>query len=228
MIDEIDHSLKEWIAAVIGESFDVSFEHPGKSNNKPTVSVYLFSMENAAPSTSARDIPLQITLSYLITVHADNQLELHKNLGNLLLAAKSRSDLEVGFPALSADFWQAFGTVPLPHFSLRLPLIMARNFEQAPIIKTPPRIEVGTISNIKGFISGPSKQPLAGAKITLTNTKAVAYTDNKGLFSIAADAKSMQEFNCKIDFKGKQFSVSMPMQRTQNAPITIHLDNLEV
>lgn len=105
---------------------------------------------------------------------------------------------------------------------------MARNVGQTPTIKAPPRIDISSITNIKGFVFGPSNQPIANAKVTLTSTKTVAYTDNKGLFSIATDSKVLHEFNCKIDTKGKQFSVSVPMQKMQNAPITIHLDTLEV
>lgn len=228
MIDEIDHRLKEWIAAVIDSKYDVTFEHPGVKDNKPTVSVYLYQMENSVPRSVTREIPLEITLSYLLTVQSESQLDSHKNLASLLFAAKSRSDLEVGFPSLTADFWQAFGIAPLPHFTLRLPLVMARNIEQVPTIKAPPRIDINSITNIKGFIFGSSNQPVANAKVTLSSTKTIAYTDNKGLFSIAANSKMLHEFNCKIDTKGKQFSVSVPMQKTQNAPITIHLDTLEV
>ncbi len=228
MIAEIDHDLEEWIATVIDSKYKITFEHPGIRDNKPTVSVYLYQMENSIPRSVAREIPLEITLSYLLTVQSESQLDSHKNLGNLLFAAKSRSDLEIGFPSLAADFWQALGIAPLPHFTLRLPLVMARNVGQVPTIKAPPRIDIDSITNIKGFVLGPSNQPIANAKVTLANIKTVAYTDNKGLFSIAADSKALHEFNCKIDAKGKQFSISVPMQKTQNAPITIHLDTLEV
>lgn len=228
MIDEIDLRLKEWIATVIDNKYEVSFEHPGRTDNKPTVSVYLYSMENSMPRSVGREIPLEISLCYLLTVQSENLQESHQKLGNLLFAAKSRSDFEVDFPCLPAAFWQAFGTPPLPHFSLRLPMIMVREIEQTPRIKTPPRIDLGSITNIKGFILGPSNHPIPGAKITLTDTKTFAYTNNSGLFSIAADTKSAHELNCKIDAKGKQFSISVPMQKTQNAPITIHLDTLEV
>ena len=228
MIDEIDQSLKEWVATVIDSKYEVSLEHPGITNNKPTVSLYLYSMDNSMPSSTARDIPLEITLSYLLTVQSENLLESHRFLGNLLFAAKNRSDLEVDFSALPAEFWQSFGTPPLPHFCLRLPMVMPRKTEQIPKIKVPPRIDIGSITNIKGFILGPSNHPIPGAKITLDNAKTVAYSDNKGLFSIAADTKALHEFSCKIEAKGEQFSITVPMKKTQNAPITIHLDTLEV
>ena len=228
MINQIDCRLKEWIITVIDSKYDVSFEHPGKMGNNPMVSVYLYRMENSMPRSVAREIPLTITLSYLLTVQSENPLEAHQNLGNLLFAAKSRSDFEVDFPSLPADFWQALGTPPLPHFSLRLPMIMPRKTQQLPKIKAPPRIEISSLTNIEGSVLGPADQPIPGAKITLTHSKTVTYTDNRGSFSIATDAKNLQEFNCKIDAKGKQFSISVPMKKNQSEPITIHLDTLEV
>lgn len=230
MIDEIDHRLTSWIATVIDSTYEVTLSPPSINNKKPLVSVYLYDMKNAAIGSTAREIPVEITLSYLITVQSENPVESHKNLGHLLLAAKSLpdSDIEVGFPSLSPQFWQALGIFPLPHFSLSLPLAMARSVEPVPKIKTPPRIDVDSVSNITGLVLGPNEQPLQGVKVTDTHTKAVAYTDQKGLFSMATTAKSLHKFDCSVDAKGKQFSISIPMQKEHNAPIKIHLNTLEV
>lgn len=230
MIDEIDHRLKSWIATVIGSAYEVTLSPPSINNKKPLVSVYLYDMKNAAIGSTAREIPVEITLSYLITVQSENPAESHKSLGNLLLAAKSLSDsdIEVGFPSLPPQFWQALGIFPLPHFSLSLPLTMARSVEPVPKIKTPPRIDIDSITNTTGFVLGPNEQPIQGAKVTHTHTKVVAYTDKKGLFSMATNSKSLDEFNCSIEAKGKQFSISIPMQKEQNTPIKIHLNTLEV
>ena len=228
MIDIIDHRLKEWITTVIDGKFEVTFAPPGIKNNGSAVSVYLFSMENSIQRPSvAREMPLQITLSYLLTVHLEDQIESHRYLGNLLVAAKSRADFEVEFPSLSAHFWQAFGVPPLPHFSLRVPLTVARDVEHVPRIKIPPRIDIGSITYIKGCVLGSADQPIANAKVTLINTKTVAYTDNQGLFSITADAKA-KELNFRIDTKGQQFEKSLPAENIYSAPIIIHLNNPEV
>jgi hypothetical protein len=230
MIDEIDRRLKEWISTVIDSQFAVSFEHPGAERNQSAVSVYLYNMEYSTPNSATREIPFQISLSYLLTVQSEDQVESHKCLGKILYAAKSQSDMEVGFPALPAQFWQAMGTAPLPHFSLHMPLVVPRETERCPIIKAQPHIDIGAIIHITGVVVGPFDQPIPDAKIMLPHSKTVVYTDNKGLFSIAADANSQRAFSCKIDAKGKQFSVSVPMQqilKTPHAPFTIHLD-LEV
>ncbi len=228
MIDEIDHRLKEWITKVIDNDYEVSFEHPGTEDNKPIVSVYLYSMENSIPKSALRALPLEITLSYVLTVQSKDQLQAHQNLGNLLFAAKARSDLEVDFSALPANFWQAAGSPPLPYFILRLPLVMIRKTEPVPRIKVPPSVNISTLNSINGFILGPSNYPIPGAKITLTSTKTVSYTDNKGAFTITVDAKNLQELDCKIDAKGQQFSKIISVAKSQTAPITIHLDTLEV
>ncbi len=230
MIDEIDCRLKEWIATVINGQLAITFEHPGTKQAQPAVSVYLYNMEYSAPNSATREIPLQIALSYLLTVPSDDQIESHKYLGKILYAAKSQSDMEVGFPALPAPFWQAMGTVPLPHFSLHIPLMIPRERDRSPTIKTRPHIGISTITHITGIVVGPSDQPIPGAKIMLPHSRTVTYTDDKGLFSTTADANSQRTFNCKIDAKGKQFSISVPMQqilKTPHVPFTIHLD-LEV
>ncbi|SEN41157.1 Pvc16 family protein [Nitrosomonas marina] len=230
MIDEIDRRLKEWIAMVIDGQLAITFEHPGTERNQPTVSVYLYDMEYSTPNSTTREIPVQISLSYLLTVQSDDQVESHKYLGKILYAAKSQSDMEVGFPALPAQFWQAIGIAPLPHFSLHVPLMIMRETEHIPTIKAQPHIGISPVTQITGVVVGPSDQPIPGAKIMLPHSKTVAYTNNKGLFSIAADANLQRAFNCKIDAKGKQFSISVPMQqilKTPHTPFTIHLD-LEV
>ncbi|MDR4513894.1 hypothetical protein [Nitrosomonas sp.] len=230
MIDEIDSRLKEWIATVIDGKLAITFEHPGAERSQPTVSVYLYDMGYSTPNSTTREIPLQISLSYLLTVQSDNQVESHKYLGKILYAAKSQSDMEVGFPALPGQFWQAIGTVPLPHFSLHVPMMIMRETDHCPVIKAQPHIGISPITHLTGVVLGPLDQPIPDAKIMLPHSKTVVYTDNKGLFSVAADANSQRAFNCKIDAKGKQFSVSVPMQqilKTPHAPFTIHLD-LEV
>lgn len=228
MIDEIDLRLKDWIASVIDSNFQVSFEHPGKMENKPTVSVYLYSLDNSMPTSIAREISFQITLSYLLTVQSENQMESHQTLGKLLFAANERTDFEVEFPDLPTGYWQSFGTEPLPYFIIRLLFVKARKAEQVPRIIEPPHIDIDTLTNIEGIVLGVNNQPITAAKITVDHTKTVTYTDRKGCFLIAADSKSLEKFNCKIDTQGKQFSISLPIQKTQHKPITIHLDNIEV
>lgn len=230
MIDEIDRRLKEWIAKVIDGKLAITFEHPRAELSQTTVSVYLYDMKYSTPNSTTREIPLQIALSYLLTVQSDDQIESHKYLGKILYAAKSRPDMEVGFPALPAQFWQAIGIAPLPHFSLQVPLMIMREAEHVPTIKVQPHFDISSIIQITGVVVGPDDQPIPGAKILLPHSRTVAYTNNKGLFSIAADANLQRTFNCKIDAKGKQFSISVPMQQilnTPHEPFTIHLD-LEV
>lgn len=228
MIDEIDFRLKKWIATVIDSTFQVSFDHPGKIENKPTVSVYLFNLDNSMPASVAREIPFQVNLSYLLTVQSSNQMESHQTLGKLLFAAKDQSDFEVGFHSLPSGFWRAFGTVPLPYFIIRLQLIKQRKEEQVPRIIEPPRIDIGNLTSLDGIVLGPNNIPIAAAKITLDHSKTIFYTDKNGCFSIATDLTSRKSFNCKIDAKGKKFSISVPFEETQYKPITIHLDTIEV
>ncbi|MFW5443966.1 MAG: hypothetical protein ACKE51_06645 [Methylococcaceae bacterium] len=228
MIDEIDFRLKEWIATVIDSNFQVSFEHPGKIDNQPTVSIYLYNLSNSLPTSVAREIPFQINLSYLLTVQSENHLEAHQMLGELLFSAKEQTDFEVEFPSLPADYWQSFGTVPLPYFIIRLILVKARKSVQAPTIVEPPRVDIGTLISIDGVVLGADNIPVSAAKITEERTKIISYTDRNGCFSIATDSASRKKFDCKVDVKGKQFRVSIPIQKTKNKPITIHLDTIEV
>ena len=228
MIDEIDFRLKKWIATVIDSNFQVSFDHPGKIENKPTVSVYLFKMDNSMPTSVAREIPFQVNLSYLLTVQSENQMESHQTLGKLLFAAKEQAGFEVDFHSLPSGYWQSFGTVPLPYFIIRLQLIKARKEEQVPKIQEPPRIDMGNLTSLEGIVLGSNNIPVSAAKITLDHWKTISYTDNNGCFSIATDSTSRKSFNCKIEAKGKQFSISIPFEEIQHKPIKIHLDTIEV
>lgn len=226
MINEIDFRLKNWAATIIGDQFDISFEHPRKIDNKSEVSIYLFALENAPTTSLAREIPMQMALSYLITVKADDQVMSHKLLGTLLLAAKSSSDFEIGFPAFSPEFWLAFGVVPMPYFIIKVPLIIPRQLIPEPTIKLQPTINVSPIARLTGLVLGPTKVPIHGATVIVGTSKSL--TDKNGLFVIAVDTKNQHEFNCKVEVKGRQFSISLPLPEEPNMPVIIHLDALEV
>ena len=228
MIDEIDHRLKKWLATVIDDNYQISFEAPGRVKDQPVLSVYLYAIENAAPISTTREIPFQAILSYLVTIQSKNQIEAHKFLGKILLEAKSRSEFEVGFPALSADFWLAFDVMPLPHFSLRYPLTVARKSDTAPKIKSPPQVEIGSITQLTGIVVGPGSQPISRAKVMHSKSKTVTYTDQSGRFSISTKMNQLNDFKFQIDAKGQHFEIEVPLKESHNSSVTIHLDSLEV
>lgn len=229
MIDDIDQKLKEWVTTIIDGEFDVSFDHPGIKKTGSVVSIYLFNIENAIQrSSNARNIPMQLTLSYLLTVHTEDPIAGHRYLGDLLYAAKSHTDYEVEFQPVSSLFWQAFGTPPLPHFCIRVQVSMSRETVDVPRIKIPPRVEIGSMISIKGCILDSGNQlPIPNAKVTLLNTKTMANTNTHGYFSISAD-ESAEVYNFIIEFKGRRFEKSFPGENIRNTLMTIHLNNLEV
>lgn len=229
MIDKLDRQLKAWISETIKQDTDISFAPPSLSSDKTIVSAYLYKLDNSLANSTARNIPFQITLCYLITVQSNNPIESHKLLGELLLAANERSDINIDLSGFNADFWQSLNMPPQPHFVMKIPLTLTEQSNETPaIIKEPTIVDLGFIKNIKGLLLGPDKQPISGAKITSTSTNATVLTNNNGIFSITTGAKELKTFNCLIHTKGQQFSLSVPIKAEQNSPITIHLDTLEV
>lgn len=229
MIEEIDYALKNWIATILDDHYQISFKAPGESPTQPTLTIYLYGMENGSTLSSVRNISFQVTLLYLVTVQSSDPIEDHEVLGKLLFAAKSKSDLEVHCPMLPTDFWLALGAPPMPHFCIRHPLIVPRATKVTPKVKSQPQINLNSIATVEGFLYGPDRQPISGAKVISSKTRSVAFTDRSGKFIVSKKTSETNEFLCQVDAKGQSFQISVPLHEAKpNTPIIIQLDSLEV
>jgi hypothetical protein len=135
MIDEVDRSLREWIATVLGD-IPISLSPP-EGEEKDGVKLYLLDLLEGPAPRERRNQALQLKARYLITVAADAPEEAHRRLGELAFAALESPDFEVELGALPTSLWQAFGVKPRPAFFLRVPVRRERPARKVPLVLEP-------------------------------------------------------------------------------------------
>jgi hypothetical protein len=122
MISSIFNSLKAWICDVLGP-VEVTPDAPGPITGGRSVSLYVREiLESPSSGTSMKMDRLQVHLSFLVTTSGVSALEAGDDLAKLLFAAMMNKDIALDLTPVSAAEWSAFGVVPRPSFSFRIPL----------------------------------------------------------------------------------------------------------
>ncbi|MEJ2164285.1 MAG: Pvc16 family protein [Desulfobacterales bacterium] len=228
MIDEIDQRLSEWIGSVLGEDIEVSLLPPADMGDKKFVGLYLKDILPSAPARGTRRPPLQVLLRYLVTARAKSPQEAHRILGQLLFAAMEHAEYEVELEPIPAQVWQAFGTMPMPAFMLRLPLRLERPEKPVRLIRSPIEVQQSPLASLEGTIVGPEEIPLANARVELSTHNLVARTDRKGRFLFPTVPTEPALKKVRIIARGRELFKEVDYKKVQQKPLIIHFDVLEV
>jgi len=228
MIEDVDQRLIEWLGSVLAEDIEVSLLPPKDSGDKKIVGLYLKDILPSAPTRGARRPPLQVLLRYLVTCRAQNPAEAHHILGRLLFAAMEHPEYEVELEPVPAEVWKAFGTIPMPSFTLRLPLRFERPEEPVRLIRSPIEVNQSPLVSKEGTVMGPDETPLANARVELSTHNLVARTDSKGLFFFPAVPAQPAVKKVRILARGRELFKEVDFTKTKQEPLIIHFDVLEV
>jgi hypothetical protein len=228
MIEEVDQRLMDWIGSVLTDDIEVSLLPPRGTGDKKIVGLYLKDILPSAPTRGARRPPLQVSLRYLVTSWAQNPIEAHQILGRLLFAAMEHPEYEVELDPVPAEDWTAFGAIPMPSFTLRLPLRFERPEEAVKMIRSPIEVQQSPIVSMEGTVMGPDETPLANARVELSTHNLVARTDNKGLFIFPAVPAQPAVKKVRILARGRELFREVDFTKTKQEPLIIHFDVLEV
>jgi len=228
MIEDVDQRLIEWLGSVLAEDIEVSLLPPTDSGDKKIVGLYLKDILSSAPTRGNRRPPLQVLLRYLVTAWAQNPAEAHNILGQLLFAAMEHPEYEVELEPVPAEVWKAFGTIPMPSFTLRLPLRFERPEEGVKMIRSPIEVQQSPIVSRQGTVMGPDETPLANARVELSSHNLVARTDSKGLFIFPAVPAQPALKKVRILARGRELFKEVDFTKSKQEPLIIHFDVLEV
>lgn len=225
MIDDVDRALTSWIGS-IADGVDVLFSAPLSSTaERPTVSLYLLDIDQAAPVQRSVRRPLEITLRYLVTVFAPNVAEEHRLLGRLVFAALERADLAVDLRAIPPEMWAAFGAVPRPAFALRYPLVVERA-ARASRVRTAPEVRLAAAAPMRGVVLTPDDVPVARARLVLPGTDLTVYTDNDGHFDLGAAPRAALDSPVRVVAKGGEQLASATVD--EGGRVVIRFDPKEI
>jgi hypothetical protein len=184
VIAEADRRLSTWAADRV-PGVALSLEAPAGGREGEGVSLYLFEVAPAAEPARGGD-RLRAGLRYLVTTWAASVERAHELLGTLLTAALQEPDFEVDLQPASAVLWSAFGLVPQPSFTIRVPA--RQDVARAPArpVRRPLEVRVTGLAPLEGTVLGPDESPLAGANVELPALQLAAVTDWRGRFSFPA------------------------------------------
>jgi Carboxypeptidase regulatory-like domain len=222
MIGDIDQRLVTWIRTVL-DSVDVSLALPGPGGAAKQVSLYLMELAPQPAARSNRRPPLQMMLRYLVLPQADDPIEAHRMLGELIVSALESSDFEVEQDALSPTTWLSLGLAPRPAFVLRVPFRWERPEKLAPRVTQPLIIKQTSFASIHGQIVGPNAIPIADARVELPALERATTTDYLGRFQFSSVPAEPSEKQLRVRAKGKEFTVTTS-QADVGEPLVIHLE----
>ena len=220
MIKQIDQQLIEWVEAEL--KVTPTLEPPRAAEGELLLHLYLLELVDD-PLRRNTTRPLhQPALRYLVTAYADDPLEAHNLLSEMLYMAMTHPQYEVELEPLPSHTWSAFAVAPRPSFILRAPLPNEWQPEPAERVRA-----VGLVSKpvavFYGLLLGPQETPLAGARVELPNLNRSATTDSKGRFTlngVPAEGKKTLMFQAR----GRNLTRSFEETGAPDRPVVIHFD----
>ncbi|MBV7327526.1 hypothetical protein KFU94_04545 [Chloroflexi bacterium TSY] len=189
MIDQIDRTLKEWIAEVVSDgsrSIDISLRVPGGSNLGSGVNCYLWQLSENPPLRGLERTPNQILLRYIVTTWAETDEEAHRLLGLLAFAAMDHAEFEAQFEPIPSDVWLAFGIHPKPAFVLVVPLRQNLPRPERDYVRKPLVVGTSPLVELNGIVQGPDHIALSGASVIIPPLNRSTKTDRHGRFKFTA------------------------------------------
>ncbi len=221
MIDQVDVRLKAWVETVLG-TISIALTSPREIPTDPVVYLYLMRITPALAPPTAKRLPRQVLLHYLITARAPDPEQAHRLLGDLVLAALDgeNADFELDFEPLPVETWIALGVEPLPAFIIKIPLSRERPQREIPLVRVPMVIRAASITSLQGTVLGPQDQPLQGALVELASVRQYQRTDAQGNFRFASVPTDPQTQQLRVSAKGHELEVSVELSAE---PIVIHL-----
>lgn len=216
MLDCIDRRLEEWALSTVSD-VDVRFSMPLVKVETPTVVMVLLQMTNVEPSRGWVPRAEQFVLHYLVTVCAQAIDRALPMLDQLFIAALEDEDLSIDQRPILADVWETIGVRPQPSFRLVVPL-QAQDIERS---RRFARDEVEpALTTFDGVVLGPDDEPIPRARIEVSDTEDVVYSDRFGRFRFPTDITPSTESKLQVSASGLEESV---VERPSGKPIVIRV-----
>jgi hypothetical protein len=224
MIDSADQDLRDWVESVLPD-VEISFAPPATDWDNAIVNLYLIELRDAGTRRSPRqEAQAQVSLRYLISTWAADNIESHRMLGALLFAALERREFEIDLNPLPPETWTALGTLPRPAFVLQTPVRLPRGGRTAPIVRAPLVIEHAPTARLEGVVVGPDDVPISDAQVELAGLGHVTRTDRAGRFRFGIVPAGERALELRIEARGLSARVSAPELPETGEQLVIRFD----
>jgi hypothetical protein len=223
LIEQVDQQLRDWVIQVLGPT-TVTLDSPAPSPTGQGVSLYLYALNQAFPSSGSGALPLQIELRYLVSAWAEQPEEAHRLLDRLVFAAMTNPAFEIDLAPLPPETWLSYGVKPLPCFVLKAPVRIDRKEPLTPIVRKPLEVHATPVTQLEGTVLGPGDLPLANARVEIPFLDRSTRTDTHGRFQFQAVPADPGVRKLRVVLKGWSLDVELEQPSLARGPITVHFD----
>ncbi len=224
MIDEIDTELRDWAAAILEKSAQVSLAAPSNAP-ETVVNLHLSALLPAPPMRGDRRPPVQLALRYLVSAWASDVGERHRLLSVLAIGAMTNPQYEVELEPVPAEMWLALEATPRPSFYLKVPLRQELPEPRAKMVRKPLVVQGTTLSALSGTVVGPGDVPLANARVEIPSANLATETDYAGRFRF--NGVPVDPVTKVIRVRARRHEMAVEVKTGRDEPVLIRFDQLE-
>ncbi|HLH61551.1 MAG TPA: hypothetical protein VKV20_07695 [Ktedonobacteraceae bacterium] len=226
MIDSVDRDLQEWVRTVL-PGVDVFLGLPQHLDGKQGVNLYLLALSDPPPAWMNRQPATRVALRYLVTTWAEDEMEAHRMLGQLVLAVMENREYELDLAGLPATLWAALGVAPRPSFTLCAPLRIEPPVLDTKLVKGPLVIRGAPVTSLQGVVLGPGNIPIVGASVEIPALALTNHTDAKGRFYFSSVPGEPRSIQLLVKARGRTQSVTVEQPGSDREPLAIRFDSFD-
>jgi hypothetical protein len=227
-IEQADLRLKEWIAESTSGapgSISCSLGAPAAGAAGQGFSCYLLDIHETNYLSQANQLPLNLTLRYLVTAWAAKPEDAHRLLDRVITRAINEPQLESEFQPVPLELWRALQILPQPCFFLRVLVRLERvKPKEAPMAREL-RLDLEPVASLSGRVLGPKDTPIMNAVVELPTLNLSALTDANGNFHLnGLPGGSSVKTHLHIRARGRAQDVTIDRIYSEIDPLIVHFD----
>ena len=226
MIDSADRDLQEWVQGIV-PGVEIIFGPPRQLDDKQGISLYLLALSDPPPAWMNRQPATRVALRYLVTTWAADDVEAHRLLGQLVLAAMEKREYELDLAILPATLWTAFGIAPRPAFTLCVPLPIERPEPPTRLVKGPLVMRSAPVISLQGIVLGPGDSPIVGASVEIPSLSLTSHTDARGRFHFSSVPGEPGSIQLLVKARGRSQTITVEEPASGREPLAIRFDSFE-
>jgi hypothetical protein len=225
VIDEADADVVGWLRSVLAPSV-VTLGPPIASPEGDGAACYLLSL---VPEPAARGLsrpPVQAIARYLVTTWAPDPVDAHRRLGDVLVAAAERADIDAEQREPPVAIFSGLGVPPQPAVVLRTCVRWPRPLRRAPLVEEPLGVRFAEVGRLVGSVVTPKGTPVARAEVRIPPARVPVWTGPDGAFEVLGAAVGADAVQVTVTARGHTRVVTVP-RPDRDAPLVVPFDPTE-
>jgi hypothetical protein len=220
MIEHADADVVAWLTDVV-DPVPVTLGPPTAQPDRPSgVACHLLALIPEPPGRGPGRPPVRAVARYLVTSWAPAPADAHRALGQVLVAAIDRADVELGHSEPPAALWPALGVPAQPAVMLDVPVRWNRPQPTTPLVREPARVDWLGLRPLAGVVIGPTGVPIARAQLRVQDADAPTWTGPDGAFRLPAAPSAPTPMPLTVSARGVTRTVTV----TPSTDLTIVFD----